>query len=225
MSTVKAVPMVPSLLSYITYLDLQIGWDISNPQQENVAYIRSVLKSFFGALMCMCHLQKIDLTIGRHGDGANGYQIILTAFSKLEHLRVLSVDCLQNPLYGDGLSRVWPRSEMRVLPSVRFFSLALSTSVHTDVVEQFHLAHCFPGLRRIKVHFKQDSCSDHSCSIFSSLSDRLAKYQACGRELTRGLMALKLSVTEEVVLEKEVTFTFGSYRFSSLEKLLAGVKD
>ncbi len=222
MSAVKAVPLIPSLLAYITYLDLQIGWYISNPQQEIA--LRASMKNFLNALMRMRHLQKLDLTIGRDGEGLTAYPILLVALSQLEHLHVLSVDCLQNPLYGDGLSRVWPRSEMRVLPSVRFFSLALSTSVHADVVEQFHLAHCFPGMRLIKVHFKQDSCSDLFCSIFSASSDRLTKYQACGRELTRGLLVLKLSQTE--MLEKEVTFTFGgSHRFSSLEKLLAGIED
>ncbi|KAH9398065.1 hypothetical protein TYRP_019441 [Tyrophagus putrescentiae] len=225
LSAVEEVPLVPSLLSYITYLDLQIGWNISNHLHQETVALQAPLKSLWDALGHMDHLQKLDLTIGRDGEGRITYPTFLAALSRLEHLRVLSVNCLQNPLYGDGFSREWTRSEMRVLPSVSFLSLALSTSVHSDVVEQFHLAHCFPGLRRIKVHFRQDSCSDHSC-FGDWLGDRLAKYQACGRELTRGLLALKLSQTKEPVLEKGVTFTFDElYRFSSLEKLLAGIKN
>ena len=210
----EVAPPEPKLLfSYLTFLDVKIGWD---PFLPHIPY-RASLVSLYHALPLMTHLQKVELRIGEAGEEPTDYPSFLTALSSLAHLRELSIRCIKNAYYGNG-PHIWIPSTLPTLPSVRVLSLKYSTPCHADVAETFQLTHCFPGLRRIRCHFWHETCI--YCEYRNApKSINLPLFQRCGKELTRGLLALQPPKT---VLKKELSFTFssGRYYFKSLEDLL-----
>ncbi len=105
-------------------------------------------------------------------------------------------------------SLLWPRSSMPVLSKVHSLSLIYQISNHTDVVEQFHLAHCFPQLRQLHCNFQhcQDACDTNKC----------VPYLSCGQKLAQGLLKL---MPKTIV--KKITFTFHyRFTFNSLNDLI-----
>ncbi len=109
-----------------------------------------------------------------------------------------------------------------------------SSTDHDDVVWYFRLNRCFPGLRRLKVHFLQIFC--WACQMVKKKKGGCANnYQNCGRQLVDSLQE-NLPAT---VLELKLSFEFrynhlgcdsdanckAVVKYSSLENMLADVKE
>ncbi len=114
-----------------------------------------------------------------------------------------------------------------------------SSADHDDVVWFFRLNRSFPGLRRLKVHFRQIfcwACQQLPCQLVEKKKAGCANnYQHCGRQLIVHLQA-SLPAT---VLELKLSFEFrynhlgcdsdanckAVVKYSSLENMLADVKE
>ncbi len=192
-NNLKKVELEKELLLYFTYFDAHIDWERKNSSQF-------AKTNFFRALTHMRHLQKVELEIFS-SEKTTDYPSILTTLSLLAHLRELTIACNNYKEIGDG-TLVWPGSSMPVLPLVRVFSLCFNTPNHTDVVEQFNLTHCFPGLKILRCHFGQTICNHCDYKTLNYCSKAL--FEKCGRKLSCGLEELKIPGT---VLKKEIKFS------------------
>lgn len=192
----QPVPLNAQLLTYLTHFKV-IVWEEKN----------EIVNSIFRCLPHMRHLVKVKLDISslmKKLGCFDGYPTFLAALSSLTHLQEIDFDCSERCRTKQSLPR-WARFQMTVLPSIRVLSLIYSTVEHTDVAEQFHLAHCFPELRKLHVQFEQSFCM-HCLYYKTPEKSRSQLYQACGLVLAQGLMEIQLSK----LLEKNIKFTFKS---------------
>ena len=211
----KPVPVEPELLAYLVYLNIPIGrneWFLSE-------YWQAAMTTYLRCLKHMTRLKRVELQIGSNFQPTD-YPSLLTALSSLAHLREIAVYFAENVL-GYFAKPDWPLS-MPVLPTVRVFHLKYNPDNHqcSDIVEQFHLEHCFPQLQHFKCHFwKRMKGNVDDLNSFQKSDLFVAELQPWGLEQSQRLLA-KLPKT---VHQKEVSFTFQDYlHFSSLEKLKAG---
>ncbi len=196
-------PIEPELLRYITDLHLEIN-DSDNHLPVSVR--------FFLFIPHMRNLRKIKLTMGMNMHPIH-YPSFLKAVSSLTLLNELDItDRFLDINIRYTLNEMWPRTAMPVLSSVRFLSMFCLCLGHTPVIERYHLAHCFPGLRQLRCHFSHSTSCD--------LRDSDTNFKTCGQKLAQGLAEL---VPHTV--QKEIEFKFYKNRkffyFSSLEKLMA----
>ena len=227
-----------TLLPYFTYLEVQVGgWKHLNDPAVSPAH-RDAVGSLLRALPQMTCLQKVELTVGQMVAAGETdtphFPRLYEALLSLPHLQDLSIGCHQyptNPTLWPSTSGGGGSSGLPVSATVRHLSLVYCSSAHVDIVQLFSLEHCFPALRTLHVHFYQHNC--RHCTTASEenrqpscLERALPAYQACGRELCRGLTGLQAAAVRGRGLTLQVEFTFLGHpfaHFSSLEKLWKGV--
>ncbi len=227
----------PTLLPYFTYLEVQVGgWKHREDPAVSPAH-RDAVNSLVRTLPQMTYLQKVELTVGQMAGETDTAQFprLYEALLSLPHLQDLSIGCHQYPTNPT----LWPSSlpisggggGLPVSVAVRHLSLVYCSSAHVDIVQLFGLKHCFPALRTLHVHFYQHNCRHCTASEEnrqpSCLERAVPDYQACGRELCRGLTGLQAAAAAlGRGLTLQVKFTFLGHpfaHFSSLEKLWKGV--
>lgn len=151
----------------------------------------------------------------------NDYPALLTALSKLPHLKTISANLIDPLISGTYISEGhrWPLSAMPVLPSVTKLSIQYYTAMHDDVVDQFHLKHCFPELKLLQCTFDFSHCQyGHIEEIDDDdmTSDYLAEkgFYIFGRDIpdlntVRLSCALKLTIgMKDLPAKKDISFFF-----------------
>ncbi|KAH9401918.1 fts3-like protein [Tyrophagus putrescentiae] len=214
----EPVLIKPELLPFITSLEVPIGYDYNNHNNQKPKNYDLAINSVFNCLPHMCNLQKIKLKM-RPVMNSTDYPSFLTALSSLTRLQTLLLEvqwgffelqCVHF-LFNTRLEN-WLCTDMPVLPRVRDLSLVFVSCVHTNVVEQFHLLHCFPELRQLWCRFEHIS----DCKK----PNENPQYHICGQELARGLIELMPKT-----IAKKIDFRFDSkFYFSSLENLITESK-
>ncbi len=211
----------PQLLPYFTHLEVEVAL-----RRFSVELVEQK-ECLFRCLPALCNLQAVYLTVGPSflSLAAGDFPTLLGLLASLPHLEELTIDCYRN---GDfGQPGAWPLSALPVFARVRTLSLWYCTVAHIDIVEQFQLARAFPALRSLDVRFDVDWCFAGTCE-FGALKKSMkrpsydsdfepemdvAQCQACGRELTRGLLKLvaagerKAAVCASGKIALKVTFT------------------
>ena len=210
----KLVSIEPELLPYVTSINMSVGWNYEKkPEGYELALV-----SMFSYLPLMRHLQQLILRI-RCDTNSTDYPNLLSAISSLTQLQKLFIiieDAFDKDCYSGELSPKWSRAVMPVLPMVRDLSLFCTIWNHDDIVEKFHLSHCFPQLRQLRCHFKHDM----KCKKY--FGNPQLDFHLCGQKLSRGLSEL---MPETILKKIEFTFVFkGEFYFSSLKSLLSEKK-
>ncbi len=168
-------------------------------------------------LPLLANLKKVR--ISQYSFDAKWYYEVLTALAKLPKLEEVAVKML-----GD-VPR-WAQQLMPTLPTVRSLSLELRSTKHANPVEVFHLSHCFPNLQQISVLFEQYNCE--FCDYRLAADGDLGVFQKCALRMACDLQRLGTGTgwQAQVKLKKLMTcFRKPKVQFSSLENLLAGIKD
>ncbi|KAH9401933.1 hypothetical protein TYRP_016502 [Tyrophagus putrescentiae] len=164
---------------------------------------------------------KIDMIYGNPKVDAKWYLWVLTALAKLPKLKEVVIEA------NDRFVPHSSRKLMPVLPTVRFLSMGFTSTYHANPVEAFHLAHCFPNLQQIIVIFEQSNCE--FCDYRLAAEGDLSVFQECALRMSWDLQRLGTAGTgwqAQVKLKKlEACFPEHKVLFSSLENLLAGIKD
>ncbi len=172
-------------------------------------------------------LKEVTIDLCNYGQEAEEqkkewYPQVLTALATLPQLKEMFISIDHKSAISTDTPR-WAKRVMPILPSLRSFSISFSSSVHVNLVEAFHLAHCFPGLQQLSVSFWQYKCE--FCDYKDGGVDALQK---CALRMALDILPLGTGTgwqAQVKVKELTVSFPHQKVKFSSLENLVAGIKD
>ena len=193
-------------------------WSIQDLYYENL---------YSEILPRLISLKEVIIDLGSYGQEAEEqkkewYPQVLTALATLPQLKEMFISIDHKSAISTDTPR-WAKRVMPILPSLRSFSISFSSSVHVNLVEAFHLAHCFPGLQQLSVSFWQYKCE--FCDYKDGGVDALQK---CALRMALDILPLGTGTgwqAQVKVKELTVSFPHQKVKFSSLENLVAGIKD